>query len=333
MIGGLLSGSMPPDLRAQADSGGLAGRAPWSAILSPKGRMISDARVFRLENGAAGALLLDLAVAGVEQALAHLARYLPPRLAKVEELGDTAGVFSVVGPEAGAFLLAGEPRLGAGASDLFELDEGDERVVADGSETGIRVIRTARAIPAAFDVIASARALERFEAVWTREGVTRSTEELGEILRVERGFPAFGAEMDADTIPLEVGGESRYIDHGKGCYTGQEVIVRIRDRGHVNRLLRGVLLGDAPLPRMGTPLFSPGETRPVGEIRSAVWSPAFDQGIALALVRREIEPPATLAIGDAGGAPGAVRELTAEGWRLVPGDASFHPLPPAPPAT
>lgn len=332
-ISGLLSGSMPPDLRASADSGELSGRAPWSAILSPKGKMVSDVRVSRLENGEAGALLLDLPTAGAEEALAHFVRYLPPRLARVEELGEPVGVITVVGPGAAA-LLSGEDALpGAAVSNLAALAEGDERVVSDASETGVRVIRTARAISPSFDVIASAPALARLEETLNRQGIARGTEQLGEVLRVERGLPAFGAELDADTIPLEVGGESRYIDHGKGCYTGQEVIVRIRDRGHVNRLLRGVFLGDAPLPAAGTPLVLPGEPRTVGEIRSAVWSPGFEQGIALAFVRREIEPPATLALASADGPPAAVRDLTADGWRLVPGDPSLHPSPPARPAT
>jgi folate-binding protein YgfZ len=332
-MSGILSGSMPRDLRASADSGELSGRAPWSAILSPKGKMISDVRVSRLGNGEPGSLLLDLPAAGAAEAFAHFARFLPPRLARIEELGEPAGVITVVGPGAAALLASEASPLGPGALDLAALDEGDERVVPDASETGFRVIRTARAVPPSFDVVASAAALARLEESFAQRGVAEVTEGLGEVLRVERGFPAFGAEMDADTIPLEVGGESRYIDHGKGCYTGQEVIVRIRDRGHVNRLLRGVFLSDGPLPAAGTPLVVPGEARTVGETRSAVWSPGFEQGIALAFVRREIVPPATLALGSADGPSVSVRELTADGWRLVPGDASLHPSPPEHPAT
>ena len=152
------------------------------------------------------------------------------------------------------------------------------------------------------------------------------------LLRVEAGRPEWGAELDAETIPPEAGIDARAIDHGKGCYTGQEVIVRIRDRGHVNRLIRGLLLGGAPIPSVGAPLFPSGEERAVGEVRSAVWSPGFGQGIALGFVRREIEPPATLALGGPSGPTVGVRELTPHGWRLVPGDPSFHPSPPAHPS-
>jgi folate-binding protein YgfZ len=241
-------------------------------------------------------------------------------------------MITIVGPGTAALLSGGEPRLGAGTFDLESMAEGDERVVADSSETGVRVIRTAQAVPPSFDVIASAPALARLEEEWTLRGIPEVTEDLGEVLRVERGLPRFGAEMDAETIPMEAGAESRYIDHEKGCYTGQEVIVRVRDRGHVNRLLRGVLLDAATVPPPGTPLVTPGEGRIVGEIRTAVRSPGLGQGIALAFVRREIVPPATLALGNADGPSVGVRELTPQGWRLVAGDPSFHPSPPASPA-
>ena len=69
-----------------------------------------------------------------------------------------------------------------------------------------------------------------------------------ETLRIEAGLPAFGADMDGATIPVEAGLADRAIDHDKGCYTGQEVIVRIRDRGTrqlapAGSALRGRLAG------------------------------------------------------------------------------------------
>ena len=62
-------------------------------------------------------------------------------------------------------------------------------------------------------------------------------------LGVEAGRPVFGTDMDERTLPPEAGIVERAIDQTKGCYTGQEVIVRIRDRGHVNRHLRQARAG------------------------------------------------------------------------------------------
>jgi folate-binding protein YgfZ len=106
---------------------------------------------------------------------------------------------------------------------------------------------------------------------------------------VEEGRPAFGTDMDETTIPVEAGIHERAIDYQKGCYTGQEVIVRIRDRGHVNRILRRLHLGDVPLPARGTELFVTGEEKPAAVVTSAVESPRFGGIVALAYVRRGVE--------------------------------------------
>ena len=50
--------------------------------------------------------------------------------------------------------------------------------------------------------------------------------------RIEAGYPVFGIDMTEDTIPLEAGIESRAISFTKGCYVGQEVIIRVLHRGH-----------------------------------------------------------------------------------------------------
>ena len=67
-----------------------------------------------------------------------------------------------------------------------------------------------------------------------------------ELLRIRAGEPRFGAEIGTDYFPMEVG-LSGAIDYSKGCYLGQEPIVRIRDRGHLNwRLV--TLVADQPGP-------------------------------------------------------------------------------------
>jgi folate-binding protein YgfZ len=109
-------------------------------------------------------------------------------------------------------------------------------------------------------------------------------------LRVEAGRPVFGTDMDEDTIPTEAAIEDRAIDHRKGCYTGQEVIVRIRDRGHVNRRLHRLVLGDVPTPASGAELLAAdGSGKVVGRITSAVLSPKLGGVVVLAYVARGVE--------------------------------------------
>ena len=71
-----------------------------------------------------------------------------------------------------------------------------------------------------------------------KRGVARLTADAGEAARVAAGEPAWGREITGDYFPMEVGLDDA-IDYTKGCFLGQEPIVRIRDRGHVNwRLVR-----------------------------------------------------------------------------------------------
>lgn len=128
-----------------------------------------------------------------------------------------------------------------------------------------------------------------------------------EIARVEAGVPRYGADMDESNLPPECGIEERAISYTKGCYTGQEVIARIRTYGQVAKSMRGLRFTDtgtepdAPLPERGSKLFKDG--REVGYVTSAAASPILSQRIGLGYVRRECNGPGVeLAVGAADGA-------------------------------
>ena len=324
MVSGLITGTMPPDLKDQ-EGHCLRGRMPYSAMLTPKGRLVTDLRVARLENGGDGSLLFDLPDVGVAAALAHFSKYLPPRLARVGELAEPAAMLTLAGPLAAEILSGSLFDLPVDVEDLIAMEEGDERILPNGSEVGIRVVHTRDISPLAFDVFGSESAVDVLRSVAVGAGLAIGTDGLWEVLRLEQGRPSFGIEMDEDTMPAEAGIYDRCIDESKGCYTGQEVVVRIRDRGHANRHLRGILLGDVPPPDPGTPLFRSGHPRPAGTIRSSVQSERFKQGIALGYLRRELEPPDTVTVGTPDGRRVQVRALRDDGWLLVEGDPSFYP--------
>ena len=100
--------------------------------------------------------------------------------------------------------------------------------------------------------------------------------------------------MDIDTIPLEAGLEERAISRSKGCYVGQEVIVRVQDRGQgrvAKRLVGLTFEAGAPVPAAGARIVS-GE-REIGRVTSAAWSPALSRPIALGYVHRDFVDPGT----------------------------------------
>jgi folate-binding protein YgfZ len=168
-----------------------------------------------------------------------------------------------------------------------------------------------------YDLFAPA---EQVPALWTAlvdAGAAMGARPVGfgalETLRIEAGRPRYGAELEEDVIATEAfeatGLMPRAVSFTKGCYTGQEVIVRIAHRGHVNRHLRGLLLGDAPTPAARAPLFHVDTGREVGRVTSAAFSPLMGQTAALAFVRREIGPGGRVRVGSADGAEAEVVAL------------------------
>jgi tRNA-modifying protein YgfZ len=153
------------------------------------------------------------------------------------------------------------------------------------------------------DVFCDAQVTEGVRGALLAAGAVEVTEAAAELVRVESGRPRYGAELDTNVIPQEAGLNERAVSFTKGCYVGQETVARLFYRGKPNRHLRGLKLSEPLEP--GTPLRL-GE-KEVGRLASVAVSPAHGP-IALALVRREAEPGATLAAGD-GGATAEVVEL------------------------
>ena len=122
-----------------------------------------------------------------------------------------------------------------------------------------------------------------------------------EVVRIERGIPRFLVDMTDETIPLEAGIEDRAISFTKGCYVGQEVIVRVTHRGGgrvAKKLVRWRAVdqqtgGDKPLGLsvMGARIFS--AERDIGRVTSAAFSPAREVVVGLGYVHRDFVTPGT----------------------------------------
>ncbi|MEP6782492.1 MAG: glycine cleavage T C-terminal barrel domain-containing protein [Acidobacteriota bacterium] len=110
-----------------------------------------------------------------------------------------------------------------------------------------------------------------------------------EVIRIERGVPRFLADMDEDTIPLEAGIEDRAISFTKGCYVGQEVIVRVTHRGGgrvAKKLVRWIADADAEVvPLRDARIFS--FDKDVGRVTSAAFSPSINRVVGLGYVHRD----------------------------------------------
>lgn len=111
--------------------------------------------------------------------------------------------------------------------------------------------------------------LDRIQTVRAALGVLVAGASDWEALRIFRGIPAWGAELDEETLPPEAGLDKTHIDYHKGCYIGQEVISRLKSVGHVNRTLHRFVGATPGLPAKGDELRTLEGSVRAGEITSA----------------------------------------------------------------
>ncbi len=241
------------------------GTGCYATVLSHKGKLRTDLRILRGEDW----LLLDTEAIG-HAVLEHMLRtYSLGRDVQYEDVTESRSLLSVIGPAARERLDAAPPA--------------EENSFVTG-EHGIYV-----ATLLGVDVIGEPGA---------SLGIDTVSDEAAECARIEAGRPRLGYDMDADTMPQEAGINERAVSFTKGCYVGQETVARLHYRGKPNRHLRGLRLSE-PAER-GTEILL-GE-KVVGRLGSTSVSPRLGP-IALALVRREAEPGATVEVG---GAPAEV---------------------------
>jgi folate-binding protein YgfZ len=278
-----LAGQVTNDIEGLPPGGGC-----YAAFLTHKGKMLGDLRVLASEDeDAEPELLLDTERATLQALFDMIRRFKIGYDVELHKRTVQRGLLSLVGPDARAV---------AGAPDLTG-EEYAHRAAQIGGRN-VRLIVTDVGV----DVLCDADDTEAVRAALLGAGATPVSEQAAEILRVERGRPRYGHELDDTTIPQEAGLNERAVSFTKGCYVGQETVARLFYRGKPNRHLRGLKLSE-PAPA-GTQLHL-GE-RVVGKLASSLVSPAHGP-IALALVRREAAPGDTLAVD--GGATALVVEL------------------------
>jgi folate-binding protein YgfZ len=263
-----------------------AGRGCYAAYLTPQGRMIADLWVYELGD----VILISMASDLKPVVLAKLDQFIFSEDVKLGDVTETFSAIGVVGPGAAGRIAA----IVSGTSEavLTALPEhGNLRRELDG-EPAI-VLRTADTGAPGFDLVVPAGQFSALAGRLREAGAVDLDPAAAEALRIEAGVPKFHRDMDEETIPLEAGIEDRAISLTKGCYVGQEVIIRVLHRGHgrVARRLVGLTLDGSAAPASATPVMSDG--RDVGRITSATLSPALGKPIALAYVHRDFVAPGT----------------------------------------
>ena len=266
-----------------ADIKNLAPRAGIEAtFLTNKGKLVSNLTVFHADDR----FLMEMESGSVSALIAGLSRYIISEDVTLESLGSDEALFSVEGP--GASELLGQ-LTGASASELDGLAH-----LGVVSSEDVRIAARHHDPSPRFDVAATrSKILELVEKA-REHGAVIGSSALAETRRIEAGRPRFGIDMDETHMPLEAGLDEA-INFDKGCYIGQEYVVRLAHRGHLNRKLVGIKIAvdrERPdVPAAGSSVTA-GD-KEAGSLTSAAYSPTLGAVVALGYLRREFFEPGT----------------------------------------
>lgn len=253
-----LQGQVTNDVEALVPGAGC-----FATFLTPKGKMLGDLRIL----DAGDELLLDTERVALQELFNMIRRFGIGYDVELHKRTLERGLLSLIGPDAASV---------AGVADLAAMEHAHLPAVLGG--VAARAIRT----DVGLDLLCDSADTEALRTAVAQSGAVPVPEDAVEVLRVERGRPRYGVDLDDTVIPQEAGLNERAVSFTKGCYVGQETVARLHYRGKPNRHLRGLRL-TGPVDRGAEIRFG---DRVVGRVGSAVVSPRLGP-IALALVRRE----------------------------------------------
>jgi folate-binding protein YgfZ len=272
------------------------GEGAYAAYLTPQGRMITDIDVLHR-----GGWLFGSVPDGLGAPLA--ARFDQLIFSEDLTVSDVSSLWTEIAVAGGDAVMRVASALAEDAARLAALPELSQIDYGDGF-----VARGGDAPWPMFRIVVPVAEHGAIVAALEQHGVVPMSAEVAETLRVEAGRPLWGRELTSDTIPLEAGLLDRAISTSKGCYVGQEIIIRILHRGggRVAKRLMALALDATQQepPASGTSLAADGHV--VGHITSAVYSPARDAIIALAYVHRDAAEVGRVLTVDGGAAAAIV---------------------------
>ena len=264
------------------------GQGTYATILTHRGKIIADMNISVLED----AISIDTAPETTESLFNELDKYIIADDVEFSDVTVETGAIAVHGPKSTDLVQS--------VLSINELAALPERYncfrEADSLfKHTIVCVRTDGTGEMGWTLYTAAEELVLLWETLMTEGARFNAQPIGwnalESLRIETGVPRYGAELTDSVIPLEAELEHA-IDFEKGCYIGQEIVARMKYRGHPNRLLRGIEIDvnltsqDCHRHLLGARVFK--EDKEVGWITSATFAPTLEKSIALGYVRMQV---------------------------------------------
>jgi folate-binding protein YgfZ len=258
-----------------------------SLLLNPQGHILAE-----LETYAFADRHLCASYAMIrEQLIEWMDKYIIMDDVRLTDDTERYGTLALEGPKAAA--VAKEVS-GRDIAPLGELASTDGAV----NSIPCRIVKRSPGGPAGAEFVAER---EKLAALW--QALLGATRKHGggpvgyaalSGQRLSQGVPWFGYDFGEKQIPHEAGLENSHISYTKGCYTGQEIVERVRSRGHVNRRRVGLLFSGDAVPEAGAVLtMDSSDNKEAGYVTRAarIWDPS--RVIGMGYVRKEAEAPGT----------------------------------------
>jgi folate-binding protein YgfZ len=258
------------------------GQGTLALLLDARGHILAEVEIYVQADQ-----LLVLSHASLrERTIATLDKYIIMDDVELEDATQRLGTIAVEGPHAATVVSQATGRSLDGFADFA-----GENVQIAGAEC--YMVRRSHFGRPGVQIIAPAEHLERLwdaldGMVHAAHGAPIGMRALN-ALRLEAGIPWFPLDFDDTVIPQEAALEATHLSFTKGCYTGQEIVERVRSRGHVNRRRVRLNFTTSQPPAPGTQLRA--EDSDIGQVTSAAFSPAAGTSIGMGYLRREYADP------------------------------------------
>lgn len=272
-----------------------------AAFPTVQGRLIASVRVIRLQDEGTNknvcpTFLIDTEAATHEKVLKTIERFTLAGDFHVKDMTAETAMLSVQGNKAVEVVRValGEVGAGIGANQAIQitwpLNDGSADAASEVAPD-LTLIRASHTGADGVDLVVKAdKAVSLWDALQSAGARPVGYEAL-EILRIEAGLAHYGADMDETNIITEAALDDA-VSYTKGCYVGQEIIARIKYRGHVAKKLTGVAFEQAVKVAVGATAHSE-DGKEVGRVTSVTYSPHLGRTIALAYLKYDYLAPGT----------------------------------------
>ncbi len=257
-----------------------------AAFANVQGRLLAAVRVIHREDG----FLIDTEKATGATVVKLLERFTLAGDFHVADLSNDVTQFSIQGAAAPKMIAE---IIGEQVNELDRTAAGQFRW----QNEPVTIVRYSHTAEDGFDLFLEHAAAETLREALFSAGAVAVTENVREILRIEAGIARFGLDMDESNVVTETGLDDA-VSFTKGCYVGQEIIVRIKHRGHVAKKLTGIVVEKDAAIESGAKILS-AEEKEIGRVTSGTFSPHLERTIALGYLKYDyLQPGTSVKVGE-----------------------------------